>query len=117
MFELAKQLELVICKYSGQELWDVIERNISDNKLIMRDWNILSRSITNKTLMHWIKKQMIIKWINIKAKSYVSSYIQVLKHRINSHTSDDGIKPATIVEPALLLTLHSGNWVSVSNNF
>ena len=52
---------------------------------------------------------MIIKWINIKAKSYVNAYIQVLKHRINSHTSDDGIKLATIVEPALLLTLHSEN--------
>ena len=57
MFEFTKQLELVvrsvlntkfICKYSRQNLRDVIERKISDNELIMRAWNLLSRSITNK---------------------------------------------------------------------
>ena len=101
MFGFTKQFELVvrsvlsaklICKYSGQDLRDVIERKISDNKLIMRAWNVLSRSITN-----WgINK------FNIK------------KH---SHTSDGWIKLATIAEPALHKTLCSGNWVSVLNNF
>ena len=52
---------------------------------------------------------MIIKWIDIRAKSFVNAYIQVLKRRINSHTSDSGIKLATIAEPALRKTLHSGN--------
>ena len=45
MFGFTKQFELVvrsvlstklICKYSGQDLRDVIERKISENKLIMR---------------------------------------------------------------------------------
>ena len=53
MFEFTKQLELAvrsvlntkfICKYSGQDLRDVIERKI------MKAWNVLSRSITNETL-------------------------------------------------------------------
>ena len=65
MFEFTKQLELVIksvlntkfiCKYSGQDLRDVIERKISDNELIMKAWNVLSRSITNETLIDSIKK-------------------------------------------------------------
>ena len=38
---------------------------------------------------------MITKWIDIRAKSFVNVYIQVLKLRINSHTSDGGIKLAT----------------------
>ena len=38
---------------------------------------------------------MITKWIDIRTKSFVNVYIQVLKLRINSHTSDGGIKLAT----------------------
>ena len=65
MFEFTKQLELVvrsvlntkfICKYSGQNLREVIERKISDNELIVRARNVLSRSITNQTLINSIKK-------------------------------------------------------------
>ena len=65
IFELTKQLELVvksvlstkfICKYSGQDLRDAIERKISDNELIMKAWNVLLRSITNETLINSIKK-------------------------------------------------------------
>ena len=91
---------------------DVNEGKISDNKLIMKAWNVFSRSITNETLLNSIKKQMILKWIDIRAKSFVNTYIQVLKHRINSHTSDGENKLA-----ALRKTLHSGNGDSVSNNF
>ena len=59
MFEFTKQLELVvrsvldtkfICKYSGQNLRDAIERKIMDSELIMKVWNVLSRSTTKKTL-------------------------------------------------------------------
>ena len=88
---------------------DVIEGKISDNKPIMKAWNVLSRSIMNETLINSIKKQMIIKWIDIRAKSFVNAYIQVLKCRINSHTSDGEIKLATIAELALHKTLYSGN--------
>ena len=118
MFEFTEQLELVvrsvlntkfICKSSGEDLKDVIERKISDNELIVRVWNVLSRSIINESLTNLIKKQMITKWIDIRAKSFVNAYIQVLKCRINSHTSDSGIKLATIAEPALCKILHSGN--------
>ena len=65
MLEFTKQLELVIksvlntkfiCKCSGQDLRDVIERKISDNELIMKAWNVLLRSITNETLINSIKK-------------------------------------------------------------
>ena len=52
---------------------------------------------------------MIIKWINIRAKSFVNACIQVLKRKINSHTSNGRIKLATIAEPALRKTLYSGN--------
>ena len=50
MFEFTKQLKLVvtsvlnekiICKYSGQDLRDIIVRKISDNELIMKAWNVL----------------------------------------------------------------------------
>ena len=84
-----------ICKYSGQNLRDFIERKSRDNEMIMRAWNVLSRSITNETLINSIKKQMITKWIDVRGKSFVNAYIEVLKHRINSHTSDGGIKVAT----------------------
>ena len=65
MFEFTKQLKLVvtsvlnakiICKYSGQDLRDILVRKISDNELIMKAWNVLSRSITNETLINSIKK-------------------------------------------------------------
>ena len=65
MLEFTKQLELVIksvlntkfiCKCSGHDLRDVIERKISDNELIMKAWNVLLRSITNETLINSIKK-------------------------------------------------------------
>ena len=118
MFEFTKQLELVarsvlntrfICKYSGKDLRDVIERKISDNKLIMRAWNVLSRSFMIETLINSIEKHMIIKWIDIRAKSFVNACIEFLKHRINSHTSDGGFELATIGELALRKTLHNGN--------
>ena len=65
MLEFTKQLELVIksvlnrkfiCKCSGHDLRDVIERKISDNELIMKAWNVLLRTITNETLINSIKK-------------------------------------------------------------
>ena len=61
MFEFTKQLELAvrsvlntkfICKYSGQDLRDVIERKI------MKAWNVLSRSITNETLTNSAKSKI-----------------------------------------------------------
>ena len=106
-----------VCKYSGQDMRDVNEGKISDSKLIMKAWNVLSRSIANETLLNSIKKQMILKWIDIRTKSFVNAYIQVLKHRINSHTSDGENKLAASAEPALRKTLHSGNGDSVLNNF
>ena len=54
MFEFTKQLVLVvssvsnkkfICKYSGSDLRVLIERKINDNELIIRAWNVLSRSL------------------------------------------------------------------------
>ena len=52
---------------------------------------------------------MITKWIDIRAKSFVNAYIQVVKRRINSHASDGGIKLAAIAEPTLCKTLYSEN--------
>ena len=110
MFEFTKQLELVvrsvlnkklICKYSGQDLMDVIKRKIRNNELIIRAWNVLSRSITSETLINSIKKQIITKWIVIRAKSFVNTFIKVLKSRINNHTSDGGFKLATTLQNAL----------------
>ena len=59
----------------------LIARKIRDNELIKRAWNVLSRSIANETFINSIKKNMITKWIDIRAKSFVNAYIQVLKLR------------------------------------
>ena len=62
-FQFTKQLDLVVRSVLNTklnlntDLRDVIERKIRDNELIRRAWNVLSRSITNETLINSIKNK------------------------------------------------------------
>ena len=50
-----------------------------DNENINTSWESLSRNIPNEALSKTLKMQFMLKWIDIRTRSYVRAYVQILK--------------------------------------
>ena len=73
----------------------------------------IENSVTSQSLVHYLpseqlantlKLQIVEKWIDIRARSFVSCYVQLLKRRIASSKIKNVISTRT--EPAMRKTLH-----------
>ena len=69
--------------YQGQDLRDVIEKQLCKSTLIDSNWEKLSRLMPNKALADSIKIQLIRKWVDIRARSFVNSYVQTAKRKLH----------------------------------
>ena len=54
-----------------------------NNENVNTSWESLSRNIPNEALSMIVKKQFMLKWIDIRARSYVRTYVQILKSKIS----------------------------------
>ena len=69
----------LIRDYKGQDIREVIEKELERDTLIGEAWETIARYLVNRNLSNVLKLQIIKKWVDIHAKAFVASYIQVVK--------------------------------------
>ena len=72
-------------------------------------WVSLSRKMPNRQLSDKLFKQIIEKWIDLRAYAHVTAFVQILKRKINSLPKEmlkvDSVEPIKKAEPAFRITL------------
>ena len=69
----------LIGKYYGKDLREVLLQVMIDNENVNTSCETLSRNISNEALNMVLKKQFMLKWIEIRDRLYVRTYGQILK--------------------------------------
>ena len=69
----------LIRTHHGEDLREALLQAMIDNENVNTSRESLSRNIPNEALSMILKKQFMLKWIEIKAHSYVRTYGQILK--------------------------------------
>lgn len=97
-----------IRKYKGQDLRDVIQQEINSSDKITEAWLILMRNCPHEEFILELKDQIILKWIDLRANSFVKSYVQVIKRKVEERKSSKkaGQTLSSSSEPALRKTLN-----------
>ena len=84
--------------YHREDLREVLLYTLYSDESVSMAWESLSRNIPNESLQEILKKQVIMKWIDIRARSFVKTYIQILKRISTKSKSQKLFKKA---EPAM----------------
>ena len=69
----------LIRKHHGEVLREVLLQAMIDNENVNTSRESLSRNIPNEALSMILKNQFMLKWIDIRTRSYVRTYVQILK--------------------------------------
>ena len=69
----------LIGKHYGEDLREVLLQVMVDNENVNTSCETLSRNISNEALSMVLKKQFMLKWIEIRDRLYVRTYGQILK--------------------------------------
>ncbi|XP_066916644.1 uncharacterized protein [Clytia hemisphaerica] len=99
--------------YKSQDLRDLLLTRLMKNYLVLKGWEELSKTLNNESLKKILFKQILEKWIDLRLRSYVRAFVQVLKRRFSREKSKktDGEKlekPASqIAEPGLRKSLYT----------
>ncbi|XP_057311592.1 uncharacterized protein LOC130649343 [Hydractinia symbiolongicarpus] len=92
-------------KYKGEDIRELFENELMKDSLIDQAWVILSRYLGNEKLSKILKAQIIKKWCDIRAKAYVTAYIQVVRRKLASLASEKKEKLTVVLskkgEPAM----------------
>ena len=73
-----------------------------ENEEINSAWESVARHILNESLKEILQKQFMKKWIDLRTKAFVKTYIQIVK-RFNNRSNPQ--KLSKKAEPALRKTL------------
>jgi len=112
MYEFIYKIEMVarnilnvnyIKTYRNEDLRDSLHQQISSNDELSCVWMEMSRNFPNEKLAIILKEQIFMKWIDLRANSFVICYVQMLKRKLAQ--TKKGEKISTSSEPALRKTL------------
>ena len=75
-----------IWRYEGEDIKDVLRNKILQNDLVEKYWQLLAHYLPSEQLADTLKLQIVEKWIDIRARSFVTEkcYVQLLKRKIAS---------------------------------
>ena len=73
----------LIRRYEGEDLRDVLRNEIFQNYLVERYWHSFVHYLPSEQLANTLKLQIVEKWIDIRARSFVSCYVQLLKKKLH----------------------------------
>jgi len=84
-----------------------MERNVGVNLA----WENIAKNIPNDDLKNVLKQQVIAKWIDIRTRSFVKCFVQIIKRNLNNlirNKKEEAKKKSVSLttEPALRKTLH-----------
>ena len=114
MFVFVKRIEYavrsilninLISVYKGEDLRELIENKLLDNDSVNQIWDSITRYLPNEQLKVVLFQEIIRKWIDIRANSFVNTYVQILKRKIKNEGRKIFISRAS--EPALRKTLNT----------
>ena len=94
-----------IKKYNGEDLRDIIVKQLHESSLLTSSWEALSRILPSENLTGQIKSQIFYKWVDIRARSYVQCLMQILKRNI-AQKKLTGKNVAIIGDPSMRKTLN-----------
>ena len=89
-----------IKKYNGEDLRDIIVKQLQESSLLTSNWEVLSRMLPSESLASQIKSKIFYKWVDIRARSYVQCFMQILKRNI-ALKKITGKNVAIIGEPSM----------------
>ena len=81
-----------MAKYRGEDLRAVIEDELKKSQLINTYWDSLARNLPSKQLKDVLKTQIINKWIDIRVRAFVSSYVLLLKRTLVKQKNPESLK-------------------------
>ena len=118
MFLLVRKIEYLvravlnvelIKSYKGQDLRNSLACKIKENKTVNMYWDTICRHLNNDKLKILLKEQIIEKWIDIRARSFVNAYMQMIRRKLNKLTKEQKgkktVKVSKLAEPAMRKTL------------
>ena len=109
--EKAVQLILnkeLITNYRNEDIREILEKRIQNDVFVLSGWDTSARHIPNAKLAALFKRQIICKWVDIRARSSVKSYIQILRQKLREEKNNKiapGKGPSKSAEPSLRKTL------------
>ena len=76
----------LIWKYEGEDIRDVLRNKILQNYLVQKYWHLLAHCLPSEQLADTLTLQIVEKWIDIRARSFVKErcYMQFLWRKIAS---------------------------------
>ena len=82
--EVRKILTIDFLKtYRGEDLRESIHEHLSKSGLVNSAWMTLTSKIGNEHMRKILKKQFLQKWVDIRARSFVSNYIELVKNMLS----------------------------------
>ena len=94
--------------YKGEDLRDIINKQLQESSLIANSWESLSRLMPNRKLASLLRSQILSKWIDIRARSFVDTYVQIVKNKLRDlkkKNIETNVKVSKKAQPAMRKTL------------
>ena len=92
----------LVVDYQGEDVRELLLGKLTSNELIDKSWSSLTRNLESDMLAATLKIIIMKKWIGMRARAFVNSWIQAVKRQ--------SIKTGKVVsdksEPSLRKTLH-----------
>ena len=76
----------IIKEYQDEDLRSALLKLMMESEETNSAWESVARHIPNESLKEFLQKQLKKKWINLRARVYVKTYIQILK-RFNNRSN------------------------------
>ena len=78
-----KILNLKLLKnYKDEDVREVMRKNIMESGIVVSGWECVARNLENQELAKYLIKQVIDKWLDIRVRSFVNSFMLVLKRKL-----------------------------------
>ena len=69
----------MLVAYAGENLRNVLLEKLQENKNLNEDWDLLTSRFSNKDLAEKIKVKIFKSWMNIRANSFVKTWISIFR--------------------------------------
>ena len=75
--------------YRGEDLRDLLMTSLEKHDGINATWDNLSRLIPNDDLRKELKREILVKWVDIRTKSFVKSFVQIIKRALSKLSMEE----------------------------
>lgn len=70
------------------DLRDILMKIIIEDILVLKGWDEMAKTLTKESLKKIIFRQILIKWVDLRLKSFVNTYVQVIKRNFSRQNAE-----------------------------